>query len=65
MLDITRPAPHTTVGYPPLPACLPKPLGTREDPQRKDDSDINHDQPAKGYNGYTYARTHLELNIFK
>ena len=28
--EVTRPATHTFVGYPSLPACLPKLLGTQE-----------------------------------
>ena len=46
--EITRPAPHTLVGYPPLPARLPKLMGTREGPQRKTDNNMNFDQPAIG-----------------
>ena len=32
---VTRPAPPTIAGYPSLAECLPRPLGTRENSQRK------------------------------
>ena len=56
--EITRPAPHTLVGYPPLPECLPKLLGTRESLQRET-GHMNYDQPAidiypKAYFGVKY-----------
>ena len=37
----TRPALHTLAGYPPLPACLPGLLGTRENPRRKIYDEMN------------------------
>ena len=43
---ITRPDLHTCVGYPPLPTCLPKLLGTREDSQKETDGNMNRDQPG-------------------
>ena len=41
MPEITRPTPHTLVGYPPLPACLPKLLGIHAGPQREADDNMN------------------------
>ena len=43
MPEITRPAPHPVVGYPPLPTCLPKQLGTREGDT---DDNMNYYQPV-------------------
>ena len=43
---LPAPASHALVGYPPLPTCLPKLLGTHAGPQREDDDNVNCDQPA-------------------
>ena len=61
MPDITRNAPHTRAGYPPLPSCLPKLLGTRKVPQGETEKKMNCGQPA---NRYILKHT-LEVIVFK
>ena len=45
--DITRPAPHTVVGYPILPTRLSKLLGTHAGTQTEADDNMDYDQTAK------------------
>ena len=47
MTEISYPATHARMGYPPLPTSLPKLLVVREDALRATDHSLNCDQPDK------------------
>ena len=52
---ITRPTPYNLVGYPRLPTCLSKLLGTQADPQRETDDNMKRVQTSHRY----ILKTHI------